>query len=126
MDNQDLKQEVTDKYSLRGRVFHRIREDILNGKYKDHEELKEVAIGQELGVSRTPVREAFRQLDLKGSVQDGHARILQKSSLRKWKRTFILLSFMLHVAIWSRWLNWIIVSTIFYTSHAIPRCLSIF
>ena len=47
MDNRDLKQEVTDKYSLRGRVFHRIREDILNGKYKDHEELKEVAIGQE-------------------------------------------------------------------------------
>ena len=64
MDNQDVKQEVTDKYSLRGRVFHRIREDILNGKYKDHEELKEVAIGQELGVSRTTVREAFRQLEL--------------------------------------------------------------
>ena len=63
MENQDVKQEVTDKYSLRGRVFHRIREDILNGKYKDHEELKEVAIGQELGVSRTPVREAFRQLE---------------------------------------------------------------
>ncbi len=69
MDNQDLKQEVTDKYSLRGRVFHRIREDILNGKYKDHEELKEVAIGQELGVSRTPVREAFRQLELEGLIQ---------------------------------------------------------
>ena len=45
MENRDLKQEVTDKYSLRGRVFNRIREDILNGKYKDHEELKEVAIG---------------------------------------------------------------------------------
>ena len=69
MDNRDLKQEVTDKYSLRGRVFHRIREDILNGKYKDHEELKEVAIGQELGVSRTPVREAFRQLELEGLIQ---------------------------------------------------------
>ena len=68
MDNRDLKQEVTDKYSLRGRVFHRIREDILNGKYKDHEELKEVAIGQELGVSRTPVREAFRQLELEGLI----------------------------------------------------------
>ena len=52
MENQDVKHEVTDKYSLRGRVFHRIREDILNGKYKDHEELKEVAIGQELGVER--------------------------------------------------------------------------
>ena len=68
MENHDLKQEVTDKYSLRGRVFHRIREDILNGKYKDHEELKEVAIGQELGVSRTPVREAFRQLELEGLI----------------------------------------------------------
>ena len=53
MGNSDLQEEVTDKYSLRGRVFHRIREDILNGKYKDHEELREVAIGQELGVSYT-------------------------------------------------------------------------
>ncbi len=69
MDKKDLKQEVTDKYSLRGRVFHRIREDILNGKYADHEELKEVAIGEELGVSRTPVREALRQLELEGLIQ---------------------------------------------------------
>ena len=64
-----MKQEVTDKYSLRGRVFHKLREDILNGKYKDNEELKEVAIGEELGVSRTPVREAFRQLELEGLIQ---------------------------------------------------------
>ena len=69
MSNYDVKQEVTDKYSLRGRVFHKIREDILSGKYKDHEELKEVAIGEELGVSRTPVREAFRQLELEGLLQ---------------------------------------------------------
>lgn len=69
MGSYDVKQEVTDKYSLRGRVFHRIREDILSGKYKEHEELKEVAIGEELGVSRTPVREAFRQLELEGLIQ---------------------------------------------------------
>ncbi|NLL77258.1 MAG: GntR family transcriptional regulator [Clostridiales bacterium] len=69
MANYDLKQEVTDKYSLRGRVFNKIREDILNGKYKEHEELKEIAIGEELGVSRTPVREAFRQLELEGLIQ---------------------------------------------------------
>lgn len=69
MENYDVKQEVTDKYSLRGRVFNRIREDILSGKYEEHEELKEVAIGEELGVSRTPVREAFRQLELEGLLQ---------------------------------------------------------
>ncbi len=64
-----MKREVSDKYSLRGRVFHRIRDDILNGKYQEHEELKEVAIGEEMGVSRTPVREALRQLELEGLVQ---------------------------------------------------------
>ena len=69
MSRYDVKQEVTDKYSLRGRVFHKLREDILNGKYKENEELKEVAIGEELGVSRTPVREAFRQLELEGLIQ---------------------------------------------------------
>lgn len=69
MSNYDVKQEVTDKYSLRGRVFHKLREDILSGKYEDHEELKEVTIGEELGVSRTPVREAFRQLELEGLIQ---------------------------------------------------------
>lgn len=69
MGSYDVKQEVTDKYSLRGRVFHKIRDDILSGKYKEHEELKEVAIGEEMGVSRTPVREAFRQLELEGLIQ---------------------------------------------------------
>lgn len=58
-----------DKYSLRGRVYQKIRSDILNGHYDDHEELREVAIGEELGVSRTPVREALRQLELEGLVE---------------------------------------------------------
>ena len=69
MSSYDIKQTVNDKYSLHGRVFQKIREDILSGKYKENEELKEVAIGEELGVSRTPVREAFRQLELEGLIQ---------------------------------------------------------
>lgn len=64
----EVQKEVTDKYSLRGRVFHHIREDILSGKYNENEELKEATIGTELGVSRTPVREALRQLELEGLV----------------------------------------------------------
>lgn len=69
MKEYEVRKDVSDKYSLRGRVFHKIRDDILSGKYKENEELKEVAIGQELGVSRTPVREALRQLELEGLVQ---------------------------------------------------------
>ncbi len=69
MGDYNLKEEVTDKYSLRGRVFHKLRDDILNGKYKENDELREVAIGEELGVSRTPVREAFRQLELEGLIR---------------------------------------------------------
>ena len=41
----------------------------IRDRYKEHEELKEVAIGEELGVSRTPVREAFRQLELEGLIR---------------------------------------------------------
>ena len=63
-----IKDEVSDKYSLRGRVYNRIREDILDGRYNNNDELKEIAIGEELGVSRTPVREAFRQLELEGLI----------------------------------------------------------
>lgn len=68
MSDYSFKDEVSDKYSLRGRVFHKIRDDILNGKYKERDELREAAIGEELGVSRTPVREAFRQLELEGLI----------------------------------------------------------
>lgn len=57
------------EHSLRGRVFERLREDILSGVYKEKEELREVSIGEELGVSRTPVREALRQLELEGLVK---------------------------------------------------------
>ena len=55
--------------SLGGRVFKRLREDILKGRYKQQDELREATIGKELGVSRTPVREALRQLELEGLVR---------------------------------------------------------
>lgn len=57
-----------DNYSLSAKVFHKLREEILAGKYAADEELKEKNIGEELGVSRTPVREALRQLELEGLV----------------------------------------------------------
>jgi len=56
------------KYSLRNRIHNKIREDILKGRYKTGESLVEMKLAEELGVSRTPVREALRQLELEGLV----------------------------------------------------------
>ncbi len=55
--------------SLRGRVFQTMRDNILNGVYQENDELRENTIATELGVSRTPVREALRQLELEGLVK---------------------------------------------------------
>jgi DNA-binding GntR family transcriptional regulator len=69
MNRRDEKKDEPASSSLQGRVFCKLREDILDGRYKDHEALREVAIGEEMGVSRTPVREAFRQLELEGLIR---------------------------------------------------------
>ena len=55
--------------SLRGRVFMQLENDILNGKYQPGESLIETKLSEEMGVSRTPVREAIRQLELEWLVQ---------------------------------------------------------
>ena len=60
--------ETSQDYSLSGKVFRTLSEQILSGKYQTGDELREVTVGKELGVSRTPVREAFRKLELEGLV----------------------------------------------------------
>ena len=57
------------KSSLRDQVFQKLRSDILSGRYQPGDELVESTVGKELGVSRTPVREAIRQLELEGLVK---------------------------------------------------------
>mgnify|MGYP000340941837 CR=1 FL=1 len=58
-----------EEYSLRSQVFQTIRDDILKGKYEENDELREATLGKELGVSRTPVREALRQLENEGLIE---------------------------------------------------------
>ena len=53
---------------LRDVVFMAIREAILSGKLEPGERLMEIHLARELGVSRTPVREAIRMLELEGLV----------------------------------------------------------
>lgn len=56
------------QYSLTAKAFHHLKNDILKGKYKPGESLVETKLAKELGVSRTPVREAIRLLEFEGLV----------------------------------------------------------
>ena len=47
-------------------VYYQIRRKILSGKYQPGEALTENEVAKELNVSRTPVREAFKQLESEG------------------------------------------------------------
>ena len=53
---------------LREVVFRTLRQSILKGELKPGERLMEVNLAKKLGVSRTPVREAIRKLELEGLV----------------------------------------------------------
>ena len=53
---------------LRELVFEAIREAIVDGTLEPGERLMEAQLAEDLGVSRTPVREAIRQLELAGFV----------------------------------------------------------
>ena len=53
---------------LRDVVFETLREAILKGVIKSGERLMENQLAEEMGVSRTPVREAIRKLEQEGFV----------------------------------------------------------
>ena len=54
---------------LSSRVYHQIRAEILKGAFIPGESVTEMGLAAQCGVSRTPVREALRQLELEGLVQ---------------------------------------------------------
>jgi len=53
---------------LRDVVFNTLRQAIIKGELKPGEKLLEISLADQLGVSRTPVREAIRKLELEGLV----------------------------------------------------------
>jgi DNA-binding GntR family transcriptional regulator len=59
----------TEEYlPLREVVFNTLRKAILTGELKPGERLMEIHLANQLGVSRTPIREAIRKLELEGLV----------------------------------------------------------
>ena len=56
--------------SLADQVFERLEGDILSGRYQQGEVITELRLCAELGVSRTPVREALRRLSQENLIEE--------------------------------------------------------
>ena len=69
MEEKRLKPVNLDSYKpLRELVLEALREAIFSGVLKPRERLMEIQLAEELGVSRTPIREALRKLELEGFI----------------------------------------------------------
>lgn len=67
--NDQFQVNADDEYlPLRDVVFNTLRQAILTGELKPGERLMEIHLANKLGVSRTPIREAIRKLELEGLV----------------------------------------------------------
>lgn len=64
----DFSNEVNEYMPLRDVVFKTLRQAILKGDMVPGERLMEIQLAKKLGVSRTPIREAIRKLELEGLV----------------------------------------------------------
>ena len=56
--------------SLADQVFDRLENDIIQGVYQKGEILTELKLVEQLGVSRTPIREALRRLEQERLIED--------------------------------------------------------
>lgn len=67
MDSK-LRVNLNEYLPLRDVVFNTLREAILKGELVPGERLMEKQLAERMGVSRTPIREAIRKLELEGLV----------------------------------------------------------
>ncbi len=65
-DTYNMK--INEYLPLRDIVFQTLRNAIITGELQPGERLMETQLGERLGVSRTPIREAIRKLELEGLV----------------------------------------------------------
>ena len=61
-----MKKEIIDSNTVQMDVYDQIKSRIINLGYKPGEYLTEAQISEWMGVSRTPIREAFRMLESEG------------------------------------------------------------
>jgi DNA-binding GntR family transcriptional regulator len=71
--------------SVRGKTYEYLKSNILSGRFKPGERLAEERLSEELGVSRTPVREALHKLEQDGLIEPlgGRGFCIPKDSLEE-------------------------------------------
>lgn len=67
-DKQEFTVKRVKRQTLNRTVYENIKKSILSGDIPAGAKLSEVQMGRQLGVSATPVREAFRMLSMEGLI----------------------------------------------------------
>lgn len=71
------KKKIINRYSMREEVYNTLLNWIMDGELRPGEKLLDKELAENMGVSRTPVREAIRRLEDKGLIE---------SSANRWTR----------------------------------------
>lgn len=82
--------EMDEYLPLRDAVYKTLRQAILRGELKPGERLMEIALAEELGVSRTPIRDAIRKLEQDGLVRMIHRKGAQVANITEKDLTDVL------------------------------------
>ena len=88
---QDFLQSNMDEFlPLRDVVFNTLRQAILTGELKPGERLMEIHLADRLGVSRTPIREAIRKLEVEDFpvivVIDSEGNNLYETAVKEYRQ----------------------------------------
>ncbi|TYS89374.1 GntR family transcriptional regulator [Rossellomorea aquimaris] len=73
-------QRIIKKETLAEQAFNLIKKDIISGKLAPDEELPEKKLAEELGISRTPIREALKRLAAEGLIMISDSKMATVAS----------------------------------------------
>ena len=86
----NFKVNMNEYLPLRDVVFNTLRQAILRGELKPGERLMEIQLANKLGVSRTPVREAIRKLEVEDFpvvvVIDSQGNNLYETAIKEYQK----------------------------------------
>lgn len=90
--NHPMKFYLGETRPLRDKILSSIREAIIDGRIKAGERLMEPDVARNLGVSRTPLREAFLQLESEGFVKVTPRRgaVVSELSAKDAEETYVI------------------------------------